>query len=127
MLKSLLVSRYIFQLGCIAIAICVCTWLLDLFEVVQTCPFCRTERTVIGLLGVLMVLPHYRYVTIFFTILFASIGLVVASQHLFLMIKTWHFSWNTPLVIAALCILSGELLVLIERTWLLRKSREKRS
>ncbi|WP_062260329.1 hypothetical protein [Endozoicomonas arenosclerae] len=121
MINKLVLSRYIRPLGWIAIAICAVTWWMDLAEVVKTCPFCRTERTAIGLLGVLMVLPHYRYISIFFTCLVAAVGLVTASQHLFLMIKTWHFSLNTPLVIAALCLISGELLLLIERTWMHRK------
>ncbi|WP_422133256.1 disulfide bond formation protein B [Endozoicomonas sp. ALD040] len=122
MIKTLVMSRYIRPLGWIAIAICAVTWWMDLTEIVKTCPFCRTERTAIGLLGVLMVLPHYRYISIFLTCLFSVVGLVTASQHLFLMIKSWHFSLNTPLVIIALCLLCGELLLLIERALLSRKS-----
>lgn len=126
-IKTLVLSHYIRPLGWVAIAICAVTWWMDLAEIVKTCPFCRTERTAIGLLGVLMVLPHFRYITIFLTCLVSVVGLVTASQHLFLMIKNWHFSLNTPLVIIALCLLSGELLLLIERAWLNRKKPETKA
>ena len=120
-MKLLVISHYIKPLGWVAVLICATTWWLDLAELVKTCPFCRTERMVIGLLGLLMIAPHYRYLSIFLTCLIAPVGLATASQHLFLMIKTGSFSLNTLLVIAALCLISGELLILIERTWIMRK------
>ena len=127
MLNSFVVSRYIRLLGWLAIAISVFTWWLDLSGIVNTCPFCRTERTMIGLLGLVMVLPHWRYVTVFLTIVFAALGLSTASQHLFLMIKNGHFSFNTPFVIGALCIISGQLLVLVERTWMIRRKQRQKT
>ncbi len=39
-----------------ALLICAVTWLLDLTDLVYHCPYCRTRRTAIGLLGLLMLL-----------------------------------------------------------------------
>ena len=70
-------------LGLVAIAISIATWTLDLTGLVYECPYCRTQRTVIGLLGLLMLMPnpgHWlsRYVG---TVL-AALGVVVAAmQH----------------------------------------------
>ena len=40
-----------------AIAISVLTWAVDLAGLVYACPYCRSQRTVIGLLGALLLLP----------------------------------------------------------------------
>ena len=47
-------------LGAIAMGLCVSTWALDLGGWVHECVYCRTQRTAIGLVGVLMLLPDPR-------------------------------------------------------------------
>lgn len=43
--------------GGIAVLISVVTWSAELMDLVYVCPFCRTQRTLIGLLGILVLLP----------------------------------------------------------------------
>ena len=47
-------------LGVFAIFLCVATWALDLAELVHPCVYCRTQRTAIGLVGILMLFPQPR-------------------------------------------------------------------
>jgi disulfide bond formation protein DsbB len=47
-------------LGFAAVFLCVGTWWLDLAELVHPCVYCRTQRTAIGLAGVLMLVPYPR-------------------------------------------------------------------
>ena len=53
--------RYRIVLGILALIVCAATWALDLTELVYECPFCRAQRTVIGLLGLIILLPWYRH------------------------------------------------------------------
>lgn len=47
-------------LGVIAILLCLGTWAIDLAGVIHPCVYCRTQRTAIGLVGVLMLFPNPR-------------------------------------------------------------------
>ena len=44
--------------GGLAVLISVATWTLELMGMVYVCPFCRTQRTVIGLLGLMILFPN---------------------------------------------------------------------
>ena len=47
-------------LGVFAIFLGISTWALDLGGLVHECVYCRTQRTAIGVLGVLLTLPDPR-------------------------------------------------------------------
>ncbi|MEM8986055.1 MAG: hypothetical protein AAGC95_04960 [Pseudomonadota bacterium] len=49
--------KYMAGLGVLAIALSVVTWAMDLTGLVLECAYCRVQRTVIGFLGLLMLLP----------------------------------------------------------------------
>lgn len=49
--------RHLRWIALAAIAISLLTWAVDLAELVYKCPYCRSQRTVIGLLGLLLLLP----------------------------------------------------------------------
>ncbi|MGQ3017406.1 hypothetical protein [Phenylobacterium sp.] len=70
-------------LGLIAIAISIATWALELTGLVYVCPYCRTQRTVIGLLGLLMVTPNPGFwISRYLGAVLGVFGLVVGStQH----------------------------------------------
>lgn len=110
-------------LGVAAILISLGTWAMDLAELVYHCPYCRTQRSVIGLLGLIMLLPnpgHWlaRYVA---TVL-AVLGLVVAAEQHFggwkkIFAGTFSFGeqwYINPFLLAgcALFIITGQLLLL---------------
>lgn len=70
-------------LGLIAIAISIATWAMELSGLVYVCPYCRTQRTVIGLLGLLMVTPNPGFwISRYVGAVLGVFGLVVGStQH----------------------------------------------
>ena len=69
--------------GGAAIAIAILTWTVDLTGMVYECPYCRSQRTVIGLLGLLLMLPNPSHWLIrYLSAILAVFGLsVAASQH----------------------------------------------
>ena len=84
--------------GLAAIAIAVATWAVDLAGLVYLCPYCRSQRTVIGLLGLLLLLPipgHWLVRDL--SAVFAVFGLAVgATQHFrgWAKIMSGKFTWG---------------------------------
>lgn len=76
-------TRRMRLLGLIAVAISLLTWTAELTGLVYVCPYCRTQRTVIGLLGLLMLTPHPGFwIARYLGSVLAVFGLVVGStQH----------------------------------------------
>lgn len=69
-------------LGFGAIAVFLVTWGMDIFSVVDPCPYCRTQRSVIGLLGLLMILRNPHWTMLHLGNIFAFYGAHVAAlQH----------------------------------------------
>lgn len=75
--------RHRIAVGITAIIISVVTWTLELTDLVYVCPYCRAQRTIIGLLGLALLLPNPRnYINLYFSSILAVFGLFVASyQH----------------------------------------------
>lgn len=84
--------------GGVAVLISVLTWSVELMDLVYVCPFCRTQRTVIGLLGILILLPTMvHWISRWFSGVFAALGLVVAgTQHFrgWVRIMNGEFEWG---------------------------------
>lgn len=75
--------RNIRAIGVLAILICVATWAADLAGYVYECPYCRVQRSVIGLLGMIALSPnpgHWlaRYIAAVLAVLGTVVG---ATQH----------------------------------------------
>lgn len=70
-------------IGIITILISLGAWMTDWAGLVYVCPYCRVQRTVIGLLGLLILLPQpVNWALKYAAAVFAFFGLVVASmQH----------------------------------------------
>ncbi len=118
--------RHFRLIAALAILISVATWALDLAGLVYVCPFCRAQRTVIGLLGLLMLLPDPRHWLVrWLAAAFAAFGLVVAvTQHFagWRRIQAGEFEFAEPFVIdpfllsgVAIFIITG--LVLLVFSW----------
>lgn len=116
--------RWIRILGVAAILVSLGTWLMDLMDWVYPCPFCRVQRTAIGLLGVAMLLPVvHHWATKWVCAVVASLGLVVAATQNFNHIKTLFAgtfelgaSWYMhPFLLsgAALFILTGQIMLIV--------------
>ena len=71
---------------------------MDLLDLVYNCPFCRAQRTMIGLLGLLLLLPNLRFWLVrYLSAIFAVFGLVVGSvQHFrgWARINSGEFEWG---------------------------------
>ncbi|UXH99927.1 disulfide bond formation protein B [Photobacterium sp. TY1-4] len=69
-------------LGFGAMAVFLVTWGMDIFSVVDPCPYCRTQRSVIGLLGLLMIFRNPHWSLLHLGNIFAFYGAHVAAlQH----------------------------------------------
>lgn len=109
--------------GALAVLISVFTWTIELMGMVYVCPFCRTQRTVIGLLGLAYLAPNpghwmVRYVA---TVVGAFGFVVGAMQHFrgWQRIMAGEFEWGEqwyvnswPLSGAAMFIITGLLLLI---------------
>jgi hypothetical protein len=84
--------------GILAILICAGTWAVDLLDLVYNCPYCRAQRTVIGLLGLLLLMPNLRFWLVrYLSAVFAIFGLVVgAMQHFggYARMNKGEFEWG---------------------------------
>lgn len=111
------VSQSIVCFGFFSIFLCIITWVSDIVGWVAACPYCQVERSVIGLLGIILVLPYKRFLSLMFAGLFAFVGLNVASNHLFMHFKNASYSLNnTPLIIAALCIITLQISLIVAKS-----------
>ncbi|MDP2196376.1 MAG: hypothetical protein Q8J72_10385 [Rhodocyclaceae bacterium] len=117
--------RHIRIIGFMGIVISVGAWWLDLDGWVYTCPYCRVQRTAIGLLGLLMILPNpQHWVSRYVASVFAVFGLAVAAMHFFNNLKeliSGDYVWDDelyfdPLLLAfcALWIMTGQILLLYQ-------------
>ena len=78
--------RHLRLIGILAIVISLATWAMDLAGVVYTCPYCRSQRTVIGLLGLLLLMPVAalaHWFTRWLATVLAVFGAQVASRQHF--------------------------------------------
>lgn len=84
--------------GGIAVLISVVTWSVELMDLVYVCPFCRTQRTVIGLLGILMLLPTMtHFISRYIATVIGLFGFSVAARQHFggwANIMSGEFSWG---------------------------------
>ena len=115
--------RHLRWIALAAIAISLLTWAVDLAGLVYKCPFCRAQRTVIGLLGLLLLLPDLRHWLVRWAASsFAFFGAVIASQQHFAGWRKIHAGefafaekwWIDPFLLsgAALLLIVGLLLLL---------------
>lgn len=110
-------------IGVVAIIISIATWALELTDLVYVCPYCRTQRTIIGLLGLSLLLPNTRnWINLYLASTVAAFGFFVAAyQHFegWKKIMFGKFEWGehwyiNPWLLSgfALFIISGLLLLI---------------
>lgn len=104
--------------GILAVVICIVTWALELTDLVYVCPYCRAQRTIIGLLGLSLLLPNPRnWINLYVASILAAFGFFVASYQHFAgwkKIMSGKFEWGAqwyinswPLSACAIFIISG--------------------
>jgi len=73
--------------GVISLFLSLGTWTLDWLDLASACPFCRVQRTMIGLIGLLMFLPksiRQHWIILFIANIWAFFGANVAASQQFL-------------------------------------------
>lgn len=111
-------SRNLRLLGIIAVLICVITWWIDLSGLVYECVYCRTQRTAIGLVGLIMMLPNPRqWFVRFVAVGICFLGADIAVDQLFLVIR--NINAGKPFGVLNLVMATGALFTLVGQTMLL--------
>ena len=110
-------------LGFIAIIIGAGAWGMEFAGTVYICPYCRVQRTVILLLGIIMVLPIARHwLAQYIASVIGFLGAVVAVNQNFMgwvKISKGEFAFNEQLYIDPFLLSSGSLFIIIGQLWLL--------
>ena len=110
-------------LGLIAIIIGAGAWGMEFAGTVYICPYCRVQRTVILLLGVIMVLPFSKHwISRYAASVMGFMGAVVAVNQNFMgwvKISKGQFAFNEQLYIDPFLLSAGSLFIIIGQLWLI--------
>jgi len=121
-------QRNQFALGLVAILIGAGAWGMEFAGTVYICPYCRVQRTVILLLGIMMILPFsHHWVIKYFASVIGFLGAVVAVNQNFMgwvKISKGEFAFNEQLYIDPFLLSSGSLFIIIGQLWLLLSKKE---
>jgi disulfide bond formation protein DsbB len=121
-------QRNQFALGLVAMLIGAGAWSMEFAGTVYICPYCRVQRTVILLLGIMMILPFaHHWVIKYFASVIGFLGAVVAVNQNFMgwvKISKGEFALNEQLYIDPFLLSSGSLFIIIGQLWLLLAKRE---
>ena len=122
-LELALWQRHQRALGLIAIIIGAGAWGMEFAGTVYICPYCRVQRTVILLLGVIMVLPFSKHwISRYAASVMGFMGAVVAVNQNFMgwvKISKGEFAFNEQLYIAPFPLSAGSLFIIIGQLWLI--------
>ncbi|WP_155293980.1 disulfide bond formation protein B [Pseudomonas putida group bacterium ESBL64] len=116
-------------IGALAVLVSVSAWITDFASIVYPCPYCRIQRSIIGLLGLLILLGNNVnfLVARWLTICLGSYGFIIAVLQNFnsgwLLMFQDKFEFYTPIYLdsfllstCAALIISAEIVVLLEMT-----------
>ena len=116
-------QRHQRALGLIAIIIGAGAWGMEFAGTVYICPYCRVQRTVILLLGVIMVLPFSEHwISRYVASVMGFMGAVVAVNQNFMgwvKISKGEFAFNEQLYIDPFLLSAGSLFIIIGQLWLI--------
>ena len=116
-------QRHQRALGLIAIVIGAGAWGMEFAGTVYICPYCRVQRTVILLLGLMMVLPFsHHWVMRYVASVIGFMGAVVAVNQNFMgwvKISKGEFAFNEQLYIDPFLLSAGSLFIIIGQLWLI--------
>ena len=116
-------QRHQRALGLIAIIIGAGAWGMEFAGTVYICPYCRVQRTVILLLGVIMVFPFSKFwISTYVASVIGFMGAVVAVNQNFMgwvKISKGEFAFNEQLYIDPFLLSAGSLFIIIGQLWLI--------
>jgi len=110
-------------LGLVAIVIGGGAWGMEFAGTVYICPYCRVQRTVILLLGLLMLMPFaHHWMSKYLASVIGFMGAVVAVNQNFMgwmKISKGEFTFADPIYIEPFLLSSGSLFIIIGQLWLI--------
>ena len=122
-------QRNLRALGLIAIVVGVGAWVLEFTGSVYVCPYCRVQRSVIAILGVLMVMPiAHHWITKYIAFSVGFLGAVVAVNQNFmgwLKISKGEFTLAEPLYLDPFLLSGGSLFIIVAQVCLISRARSR--
>ena len=120
-------QRHQRTLGLIAIIIGAGAWGMEFAGTVYICPYCRVQRTVILLLGVIMVLPFSKHwISRYVASVMGFMGAVVAVNQNFMgwvKISKGEFAFNEHIYVDPFLLSGGALFIITGQLWLILNKR----
>ena len=114
--------------GVVSVLISLIAWTVDLSGVVYECPYCRAQRTVIGLLGVIFLLPGFRHWLLrYIGSVLAFFGAFVAASQNFMgwkKISAGTFTFNEAIYVDPFILSGCALFIILGQAWLLLLGKE---
>ena len=130
MLRLEFYVRHTASIAIIAIAICVLAWVAEFADYVYVCPYCRAQRTVIGILGLLLLLPASSHWTVkYIAIVIGFFGAVIgANQHFagWRKISGGEFKFNDTILIDPFLLSGAAVTAIIGLTLLIVLKKSNR-
>ncbi|MBA2709589.1 MAG: hypothetical protein H0U57_03230 [Tatlockia sp.] len=109
LLTPMALRRIAFIFGILTLGVSLATWGLDFADLTIKCIYCQNERTMMGLLGLLLIFPVYPYITRYLAYVFGFFGASVAAQQIMLVYKnSGLFSFKFVLVASVLFIIIAQ-------------------
>lgn len=114
-------------LGIAAIIIGVGAWILEFSGSVYICPYCRVQRSVIAILGVIMLLPYSRHwIAKYMALTIGLLGAVVAVNQNFMgwmKISKGEFTLGEPWYFNPFLMSGAALFIIVAQVCLIMLSR----
>ncbi len=107
-------DKYIHWIGAVGILIFIITQAMEFMGISEVCVYCRTIRSCIGLIGLIMVLPICPFFSRLFAVVIAYMGAHVAAAGIFMNIqRATYVTEFTVLATFALFILAAQVMIII--------------
>ena len=110
-------------IGAVFVLVSLLTWSADWTGVVSACPYCRLQRTVIGILGFLMMCRGlHNFITVFIASILGFLGAHVAAAQNFmgwLKINKGTFAFKDDIYLDSFLLSGAALSIIIAQVWLL--------
>jgi len=120
-LKTIFANRHL--IGVFAITLCIIAWGMELTGAVYICPYCRVQRTVIGILGAILLLPFvHHWLVKYMAIILGFFATVVASNQHFMgwkKISAGTFQFNDNIFIDPFLLSGFAIIAIIGMTGLI--------
>ncbi|ALU45710.1 disulfide bond formation protein B [Pseudoalteromonas rubra] len=121
-------TRHAKWLGLVAIGVSILAWTVELMGVVYVCPYCRVQRTVIGLLGLMLFTGAGRHwMGKYAAMVMGFFGAVVAANQHFMgwkKISAGKFEFHETLIVDPFLLSGFAMTAIIGLVWLITRQQK---